>query len=118
MDIKQIIRAIKPYVLEWIDAKQAQDIGAHNLSGTMHSGTLGDSQAPQFLKTDGSRQLTGDLSVADLKTIDGVDISVLGSSVTGHLAATATAGHGSVGAHDHLSAGNGGQLDHGNALTG
>ena len=51
-------------------------------------------------------------------TVDGVDISVLGSSVTGHLAATATAGHGSVGAHDHQTAANGDLLDHGAALSG
>lgn len=42
-----------------------------------HFGTLDDSQAPQFLLTNGSRMLTGNLAVADGVTIDGADISEL-----------------------------------------
>ncbi len=118
MEIGQILKAIRPHVLEWIADREAQTIGAHNLSGLMHSGTLADDQAPQFLKLDGSRALVGNLTVMDGITIDGVDISVLGGSVTGHLAATAAAGHGSVGAHNHQTTANGGQLDHGAALSG
>ena len=48
-------------------------VGIHSI--TQHSGTLLDAQAPQFLKTDGTRELTGNLSVAAGITIDGVDIS-------------------------------------------
>lgn len=42
---------------------------------SIHTGTLADGQAPQFLKRDGSRALTGDLPVAPGVTIDGVDLS-------------------------------------------
>ena len=59
----------------------------HTLSGAYHSGTLDDSQAPQFLKTDGTRALTGNLTVNSGITIDGVDIS-------DHAAATGSSVHG------------------------
>lgn len=52
-------------------------ISTHDLAGPYHIGTLADTQAPQFLKTDGTRSLTGNLTVADGVTIDGADISVL-----------------------------------------
>jgi hypothetical protein len=52
------------------------DLLEHALSGGFHTGTLADAQAPQFLKLDGSRTLTGNLAVADGVTIDGVDISL------------------------------------------
>lgn len=49
--------------------------GAHNLSDTaIHLGTLGDGQAPQFLKVDGTRSLTGDMAVNSGIKIDGYDI--------------------------------------------
>jgi len=48
------------------------------------AGTIGDAQAPQFLKSDGSRALVGNLSVADTVTIDGVDISVHAANVNAH----------------------------------
>lgn len=47
---------------------------AHSLSGALHTGTLADAQAPQFLKLDGSRSLLGNLPVGSGITIDGVDI--------------------------------------------
>lgn len=90
----------------------------HELGGSNHAGTLNDDQAPQFLMVDGSRQLTGNLGVDVGITIDGVDISALAASFTTHLSQDAVTGHGSVGAHDHLTASAGGQLDHGAALTG
>lgn len=49
-------------------------VTAHDLSGALHTGTLADGQAPQFLKTDGSRSLLGNLAVGSGITIDGVDI--------------------------------------------
>jgi hypothetical protein len=50
-------------------------VAAHALSGASHTGNLADTQAPQFLKLDGTRALTGDLPVDAGVTIDGVDIS-------------------------------------------
>ena len=50
-------------------------IGLHDLSGSLHKGTLADAQAPQFLLRSGARSLTGDLAVDAGVTIDGVDIS-------------------------------------------
>ena len=49
-------------------------IGLHDLSGSLHKGTLADAQAPQFLLRSGARSLTGDLAVDAGVTIDGVDI--------------------------------------------
>ena len=54
------------------------ELTPHALGSTgWHTGALADAQAPQFLKADGSRALTGNLSVADGVTIDGVDLSAL-----------------------------------------
>ena len=58
----------------------------HALDGTYHSGTLADAQAPQFLKYDGSRQLTGNLTVASGITIDGIDISAHAANINAHTA--------------------------------
>ena len=57
----------------------------HGLNSAHHDGTLDDSQAPQFLKTDGSRDLTGNLAVSSGVTVDGVDISVLHNNYQTHL---------------------------------
>ena len=57
-------------------------VGVHSI--TQHSGTLLDAQAPQFLKTDGTRDLTGNLAVAAGITIDGVDISDFKSLYDAH----------------------------------
>ena len=62
-------------------------LSVHSLSGAYHSGTLDDSQAPQFLLIDGTRALEGNLSVDSGITIDGVDISA-------HAAATGSSVHG------------------------
>lgn len=56
----------------------------HELAGGLHTGTLADVQAPQFLKTDGSRDLTGNLAVATGVTIDGIDISAHAADVNAH----------------------------------
>lgn len=84
--LEEILPKLKPYVLGWITDVQLSSIGAHDLSGKLHAGTLFDSQAPQFLKTDGSRMLIGNLLVADGIMIDGVDLSVLGSGFETHIA--------------------------------
>ena len=56
----------------------------HDLNSAHHTGTIADAQATQFLKTDGTRQLTGNLTVANGITIDGVDISAHAGSVSAH----------------------------------
>jgi hypothetical protein len=53
----------------------------HDLNSAHHTGTIADAQATQFIKTDGSRLLTGNQAVADGVTIDGVDISELAASI-------------------------------------
>jgi len=120
--ISELFAKLRPFILDLISLAGGGSgpfaPSPHDLSGAHHSGSIADSQATQFLKTDGSRGLTGNLAVTDGITIDGVDLSALASTVSGHTGATAAAGHGSVGAHDHQSAGNGGQLDHGAALSG
>ena len=78
----------KSLILGWMrDFSQQSNVNVHELSGGLHTGGLSDAQAPQFLKTDGSRQLTGNLSVADGVTIDGVDISTHAGDANAHHAA-------------------------------
>ena len=90
----------------------------HGLLSSHHTGNLADSQAPQFLKTDGSRQLIGNLSVADGITIDSVDISNFKSLYDIHIATAAATAHAGVGIHSHQSNAQGSKLDHGLALIG
>lgn len=89
--VDDLLRTIKPHVLGWIQEAGGVSTGAagggltaHALSGNAHTGLLADSQAPQFLKTDGSRQLTGNLSVGSGVTIDGVDLSAHVVSANAH----------------------------------
>jgi hypothetical protein len=61
----------------------------HELSSAHHSGTLADAQAPQFLKLDGSRQMTGDLdlggqSITDVNLVDGVDLPAHVANASAH----------------------------------
>lgn len=81
---QRLLNFLKPYIIDWIN-RSAAGTGPfaptpHGLSSSHHSGQLADSQAPQFLKTDGSRPLTGNLSVDSGVTIDGVNISELGGA--------------------------------------
>ncbi len=116
---QDIVSKIKPYVMGWIgEVNTGAAIGSHELSGSLHTGSLSDAQAPQFLKTDGSRQLIGNLAVAEGITIDGVDISVFKSTYDTHASLDAATAHGSVGLHSHQNNPQGGLLDHGLALTG
>jgi hypothetical protein len=55
--------------------------GAHALNGPMHTGPLGNTQAPQFALLDGTRAFTGNLDMGqhdifNVGLIDGVDISL------------------------------------------
>ena len=78
--ISQLAQDLKPYILPWIAAanrgggsSSGGSVAAHDFS--LHTGTIADAQAPQFLLRDGTRSLTGNLSVTAGVTIDGVDIS-------------------------------------------
>lgn len=64
----------------------------HVLAGGLHTGELDNSQAPQFLLLDGSRALTGNLSVSAGVTIDGVDLSVHAADPNAHHDAVTVAG--------------------------
>ncbi|TXH58084.1 MAG: hypothetical protein E6Q97_03125, partial [Desulfurellales bacterium] len=58
--------------------------GSGATSFSQLAGTIGDGQAPQFLKTDGSRALLGNLLATDGVTIDGVDISAHAANPNAH----------------------------------
>jgi len=59
--------------------------GTHGLGDlAIHTGTLNDAQAPQFLKADGTRPLTGNLTVNAGITIDGVDLSAHAADADAH----------------------------------
>jgi hypothetical protein len=75
-------------------------VAAHALNGGFHTGTLDDAQAPQFLKYDGSRALTGNLAVVPGVTIDGVNISAFHDAYVLHIADPDA--H-----HNHATVGNG-----------
>ena len=105
-------KALQPYIVEEIrrvvggggtrTTTGGGGLEAHALSNTsLHTGTLADSQAPQFLKTDGSRALTGNLAVSAGVTIDGVDISEI--DIHPRL-------HDILSTDDHTVAGNAGQV--------
>lgn len=71
----------------------------HDLNSAHHGGTLADAQAPQFLKLDGSRTLTGNLAVSPGIGIDGVDISAHAVDPDAHhIRATAGDGISAIGA--------------------
>src|SRR5689334_3959775 len=95
LSVSELIKEIKPYVVGWLSVAGG---GAgpyapspHDLSSAHHSGSLADSQATQFLKTDGTRALTGNLSVNAGITVDGVDLSAFNALQFLTLAADANA---------------------------
>lgn len=61
-------------------------LGLHALNGQHHTGTLSNDQAPQFLLRDGTRSLTGNLSVSPSVTIDGVQLANFWSLYQAHIA--------------------------------
>ncbi len=86
MKASEEARRLWPYLLPLVQrsARGALTAGGtitvqpaiHGLSDvSFHSGTLADTQAPQFLLRSGSRSLTGNLAVSAGVTIDGVDLS-------------------------------------------
>jgi hypothetical protein len=91
-DIARLADEIAPFLLRYFTPaaqgttiiQQSGGIAVHDIGGPYHSGTLDDDQAPQFLKTDGTRQLTGNLSVANGVTIDGVDLSAHAANPSAH----------------------------------
>lgn len=62
----------------------AAAVGLHDLSGSLHRGTLADAQAPQFLLSNGNRPLTGDLAVDAGILLDGVDLSAHATDINAH----------------------------------
>lgn len=118
----ELFQGLKAYILDLIQTAGGgtgpYSPSPHGLFSSHHIGSLADSQAPQFLKTDGSRQLIGNLSVADGITVDGVDISGFKSSYDLHVLAPAATAHAGVGVHSHQSNAEGSKLDHGLALIG
>jgi hypothetical protein len=89
--LSQLAQELKPYIKQWIAEASSlggngstPTVGAHDLGGALHRGTLLSSQAPQFLLADGSRPITGSIAVNDGKTVDGVDISVHAADPNAH----------------------------------
>jgi hypothetical protein len=78
--------------VQTIDTGGGEGMTSHALNGPYHSGTLDDSQAPQFALLDGSRQLTGlTLSVGFQGTlVTGLNADLLDGL---HAAAFALASH-------------------------
>lgn len=82
------LKLIKPYVLRWIgesgSATGSSAPSPHDMVSKHHTGSISDAQGPQFLKSDGSRSLSGNLSVGVGITIDGVDLSVHAADPAAH----------------------------------
>jgi hypothetical protein len=81
----QLLPFLLPLLRQSVQSGGASaQVAQHELSGGLHVGVLADSQAPQFLKMDGTRTLTGNLAVADGVQIDGVDISAHAGDPAAH----------------------------------
>ncbi len=128
MDLSRLAKDLWPYLEKRIGNLVVSPIAGssggtvpnpHDLDSIYHSGALASGQAPQFLLCDGSRALTGNLTVSNGVTIDGVDVSGLADAYNAHAGSTAYSKHtGGLGSHTHKSAGaEGGTLDHGAAMT-
>jgi len=89
---QQLAPHLKAYIVPWLPvvtkagagSGSGTTVGVHDLAGSLHSGTLRNDQGPQFLLKDGSRNLTGNLSVDTGVTIDGVDIDAFYSAYLTH----------------------------------
>ena len=94
--LSQLAAELWPLFVPRLD-RWARDLAlSGGAGGTLQAeftGTIADSQAPQFLMRDGSRSLTGDLAVDAGVTIDGVDISAHAANASAHHAPV-TAGNG------------------------
>lgn len=131
--ITTLFKRLKPLIVGLFnDLFQQKGLGSggggmqtHDLSGSYHSGTLGIASVPDVLDRNGTRALVGSLALGPGVLIGGVNLpdlkldhDALGSAYAAHDAASAVDAHGTVGAHNHQTTANGGQLDHGAALTG
>ena len=96
----------------------AAQLVAHDLSGSLHRGTLADSQAPQFLMRNGLRSLAGNLPVDTGVTIDGVDLDVHAANPDAHHArAHVLATAAGLGADHSMSGAAAGQVLRANSAT-
>lgn len=77
-----IARDFRPTAITQIITSGGGGSGATSFSGL--SGTIANSQAPQFLLRDGTRSVTGHLLVDAGVTIDGVDISAHAADPNAH----------------------------------
>lgn len=97
MDINQFLRLSKPTIVGWIREIAATPGAVSNVVNveitavphaiddpSWHSGVLSEDQAPWALLADGTRQLTGNLSVAEFATIDGVDLDLHALNADAH----------------------------------
>lgn len=85
---------LKPYITRWINAAiqgggapaggGGGSLAAHALDGAYHTGTLADSQAPQFPLLAGGRTFTADIALLDGLTVDGVDVSEHAANASAH----------------------------------
>jgi hypothetical protein len=76
-------------------------VDEHDIGGSKHKGQLRDDQAPQFLKRDGTRSITGNLAMGVGVTIDGMDPSAHVADPNAHHARQ----HNIIGASDHTVSG-------------
>ena len=89
MDFQTLARNLLPFLKPLLQTTSGGSVvsGApspHGLNSPHHTGTLANSQAPQFLLLDGSRDLAGNLGVNAGVTIDGVDLSAHAADPSAH----------------------------------
>lgn len=90
INANEVYQKIKPFIArDFKPTTVTQVISGGGGGGTATSfgalsGTIANSQAPQFLLRDGSRSLTGNMAVDAGVTIDGVDISAHAADPNAH----------------------------------
>lgn len=109
--VEQTKQALRPWVVNLIaekvgspQAAPAGSSGVQTHAYTLHTGTIPDAHAPQFLKADGSRALEDNLPVNAGVTVDGVDVSAHAADANAHHAKQHSLVDGA-----HHTAGGGGQ---------
>ena len=80
MNYAETAERLAPYLTKYFrNSGSSQSNGnglqQHALDGSAHTGTLADSQAPQFALLDGTRAFTGNITFSGAQTVDGVDLS-------------------------------------------
>lgn len=103
---------LSPFLIKFLkpgsNSAAATAVTTHTLSGASHSGTLANSQAPQFALLDGSRPFTGNITFTGAGLVDGIDVGGFYSAYLTHahptlyvpLGRTLTAGAGLTGGGD------------------